>query len=109
MKLLLLLTGVYLYNFMTELYFGHEIAIGFKNVMLRIKIIANIVFTCRVTIHEFKTNTFLKWGDLEHFTVVVMHICHPIIPSHPIIRHTYLTGYIYGVNMKFGWGMCLCY
>ena len=52
LKLLLLLTGVYLSNLMTELYFGHEIAIGFKNVMSRIKITSKIVFSCKVTIHE---------------------------------------------------------
>ena len=34
---------------MTQLYFRHEIAIGFKNVMLRIKIISNIDFSCKVT------------------------------------------------------------
>ena len=54
--------GLYLYNLMTESYFGNEIAIGFKNVMLRI--ISNIVFSCKVTI---QTNTFLKWGDLDTF------------------------------------------
>ena len=43
----------YIYNLMTQLYFRHEIAIGFKNVMLRIKIISNINFSCEVTIHEF--------------------------------------------------------
>ena len=53
LKLLLLLTGVYLYNLMTELYFEHGIAIGFKNVLLRIKIISDIVFSCKVTFHEF--------------------------------------------------------
>ena len=31
----------------------------------------------------------------DTFSVVVMHICHPIVPSHPIIRHPYLTGYIF--------------
>ena len=66
LKLPLLLTCGYLYNLMTLLYFRHEIAISLKNVMLRIKIISNINFFCKVTIHEFKTNTFLKWGDLEH-------------------------------------------
>ena len=50
LKLLLLLTGVYLKNLMTELYFGHEIAICFTNVVLRIKIISKIVFSCKVTI-----------------------------------------------------------
>ena len=53
LKLLLLLTCGYFYNLMTQLYFRHEIAIGFKNVMLRIKIILNIAFPCKVTIHEF--------------------------------------------------------
>ena len=53
LKLLLLLTGGYPYNLMTQLYFGHEIVIGFKNVMLGIKIISKIDFSCKVTIHEF--------------------------------------------------------
>ena len=95
LKLLLLLTGVYLYNLMTELYFEHEIAISFRNVMLKRKIILKIVFSCEVTIHKFSTNTIFEHVFWDTFHVVVMHFCQPIVPSHPILWHPFHTGYIF--------------
>ena len=80
--LLLLLNSVYLYTLINELYFGHEKAISFKNVMLKIKIISKIVFFCKVTIHEFSTNTIFEVGvSWDTFHVVVKHLCHLVTPS----------------------------
>ena len=63
LKSLLLLTGrPTRVPLMTEIYFGQKIAIGFKNVMLKIKIISKIAFSCKVTIHEFSTNTIFAVG-----------------------------------------------
>ena len=71
---------------MTELYFGHEIAIGFKNVMSRIKKTSKIVFSCKVTIHEFQTNTFLKRGDFTWDTF--FRSCYaPLSPHRPKSPH----------------------
>ena len=37
----------------------------------------------------------MNFKQIHFFRSFVMHICHHIVPSHPIIRHPYLTGYIF--------------
>ena len=61
LKSLLLLTGTRV-PLMTEIFFGQEITIGFKNVMLKIKIISKIDFSCKVTIYKFSTKTIFAVG-----------------------------------------------